>query len=300
MRRRVFRSLNRTVQPIGRVLAFQSCGDVIRVLETKDGEKRYKLVGNYCHDRWCTPCATERARIIAHNVLELAGTTRLRFATLTLKAEPMPLEQRVSFLRACFSRLRRTTLWKRSVKAGIACLEVKRYKTVEGWHCHYHLLFHGRYIVREELARVWKIITHGSDVVDVRLAKSRRNVARYVTKYVSKPLDTTYVREDDLLDQAVRALKGVRLMDTFGAWRGKSLTKIDDDTEWLDVGTLDGLLIGAHQGDTWAVRVVECLRRAGTTDGLLAASEYRPPVLPRPPPARPTTGCLFPDLYWMS
>lgn len=300
VRQRVFQSLNRTVQPVSRVLAFESCGDVIRVLQDQTDDTRYKLVGNYCHDRWCTPCATERSRIIAHNVLELAGNTRLRFATLTLKAKPMPLELRVSYLRACFSRLRRTTLWKRTFKAGIACLEVKRYKTVEGWHCHYHLLFEGRYIVREELAAAWKAITGDSDVVDVRLAKSRANVARYITKYVSKPLDMTYVRSDDLLDEAVRALKGVRLMDTFGAWRGHSLTKIDDDTEWLDVGTLDGVLIGAYQGERWASRIVQYLRRVGTADGLLAASEYRPPVPPRSPPARPTTPSLFGDLSWMN
>jgi len=228
-------------------------------------------------------------------VLDLAGTTRLRFATLTLKASDQVLKERLEFLRSSFSRLRKTALWKRSVTAGVACLEVKRYKTVGGWHCHYHLLFHGRYIVRTELARTWKAITGDSDVVDVRLAKSRKNVARYVVKYASKPLDTTYVGVDALLDEAVVALKGVRLVDTFGAWRGQKLTATEPDGEWVDIGTLDYWLLRAYQGDSEANVLLASLRSTATEAGLTAASEWSPSVQPQPPPPVPTTGCLFPE-----
>jgi len=283
------------MQPLNRIVAFESCGDSIRVLQSKDDENVYRLAGNYCRDRWCTPCALNRSRIVAHNVIELAGATRLRFATLTLKAEPMVLEQRLADLRAFFLRLKRTRLWKRSVSAGIACLEVKRYKTVEGWHCHYHILFQGRYILRQELSDTWKAITGTSDVVDVRLAKSRRNVVRYITKYVSKPLDTSYLRDDDLLDEALLALKGVRLIDTFGGWRGKPLTETSETGEWHDLGTLDGILIAAYEGNVWASRLIKQLRKPGIPDAMLAAAEWRPPLLPRPPPPKPTTGSLFPD-----
>jgi len=299
VRRRIAASLRRTVQPVNRILAFEGCGDQIRVLQSKDDPEVFRLAGNYCRDRWCTPCALDRARIIAHNVVELAGTTRLRFATLTLKARPTVLVQRLSDLRAFFLRLKRTSLWKRSVSAGIACLEVKRYKTVEGWHCHCHLLFHGKYIVRTDLAHAWKTITGDSDIVDVRLAKSRANVVRYITKYVSKPLDMTYLRDDSLLDEAILALKGVRLMDTFGAWRGKPLTKVSESGEWHDLGTLDGIVIAAYEGNTWAARVLRCLRKPGVADAMLAASEWRPPVLPRPPPVVPTTPSLFGDFEGM-
>ena len=295
VRKRVYASLRRTMQPVNRIISFESCGDAIRVLVDKADPNHYKLAGNYCHDRWCTPCATERARVVARNILDLAGPNRLRFMTLTLRAKPVSLELRIRDLRSFFSRLRKTRLWKRSVKAGIACLEVKRYATVEAWHCHYHVLFEGRYIVREELAAAWKAITGDSDIVDVRLARDRQNVARYITKYVSKPLDMTYTRTDELLDEAVEALKGVRLVDTFGAWRGVRLTQVDGDAEWTDVGTLDGILIAAYEGNTWAARVVAALRRSGTGDAMLAASEYRPPIVPRPPPALPTTGSLFPE-----
>lgn len=298
MRKRVYASLRRTMQAVHRIHAFESCGDLIRVLVSDDDPTKFKLAGNYCHDRWCTPCAVERARVIAHNVLELAGSNRLRFATLTLRASASPLKERIRQLRSYFLRLKRTRLWKRSVSAGIVCLEVKRYKTVEGWHCHYHILFHGRYIVRDELARTWKTITGDSDIVDVRLARDRKNIARYITKYVSKPLDTTYARTDDLLDEAVEALKGVRLMDAFGAWRGKPLTRSIDDGEWTDTGTLDSYLIAAYEGNTYARRVLATLRKQGTTDAMQAAAEWKPPCPPRSPPPIPTTPCLFGDEGW--
>lgn len=295
VRVRVYASLCRTVQPINRILAFASCGSNIRVLESNDEPGRYRLAGTYCHDRFCTPCANARGRTIASNILDLAGSQRLRFLTLTLRACVTPLEPRIAEIRGYFSRLKRTSLWKRSVTAGIACLEVKRYKNAEGWHVHYHVLFQGRYIVRSELSRVWKTITGDSDIVDVRLARSRRNVAKYVVKYVTKPLDMTATHDDEYLDEAVLALKGVRLVDTFGAWRGKPITKVDDTGTWHDLGTLDHVIIAARLREPWAAAILLKITSPALRAAVEAAREWTPPTYPHPPPPEKNTPCLFGD-----
>jgi hypothetical protein len=296
IRSRVYASLQRTVQPINRIISFAGCGDRIRVLRSDQDPDRYRLAGNYCHDRWCTPCANERARTISRNVLELAGTNRLRFASLTLVARATVLKDRVREIRAYFARLKRTTLWKRAVKAGIACLHVKRYENEDAWHVHYHLLLQGSFIPKVELSNTWHTITGDSKIVDIRMANDRRQVANHITKYASKPLDMGFARDGDLLDEAILALKGVRLIETLGEWRGKPITEIDDDGTWTEVCSLDHLLLGAHNNDPWCLQVIRTIRGKRLTDGLIAASLYQPPVHPRPPPQDPDT-LPFPELF---
>lgn len=289
IRSRVYASLWRTVQPQNRLDAFSTCGDRIRVLRSDQDPDRYRLAGNYCHDRWCTPCANERARTISRNVLELAGSEPLRFVTLTLSARATPLKVRVRDIRLYFARLKRTTLWKRSVRAGIACLHVKRYENEDAWHVHYHLLIQGRFIPKVELSNAWHTITVDSKIVDIRLANDRRQVANHITKYASKPLDMGFARDPDLLDEALLALKGVRLVDTFGEWRGKPITEVDHDGTWTEVCSLDHLLLGAHNRDPWCLNIIRTIRGKRVEDGLIAASLYQPPVDPRPPPIDPAT-----------
>jgi hypothetical protein len=283
-RKRLYDAFLRTMQPVFRITRFAGCGDRIHVQRSLDKPDTWKLAGSYCRDRWCTPCARDRAHTVAANILALAGKRKVRFATLTLRASAQPLELRLEEIRLAFSRLRRTSLWRSTVSAGIACLEVKRYANAVGWNVHYHLLLQGRYLPQGILSNTWNTITKGSPIVDVALAKSPRNVARYVTKYVTKPLDTSYIREPHLLDEAVVALKGVRLVDTFGAWRGKPITRPPDTGAWDDYCTLDVLLYRATHGDTYAAHVLNRLRSTCPDDAITHALEFVLPPAPRPPP----------------
>lgn len=295
IRNRVYDALKRTDQTFSRLLNFANCGTIINVARSDQDPAKYKLTGSYCHDRWCTPCAIERSRLVAHNILQLAAKQRLRFATLTLLASAQPLELRIADLRASFSRLRRTSLWKRRVKAGVACLEVKRSERSDAWHVHYHLLLQGSYIPQDQLSATWHEITGDSRIVDIRLASDRRKVAQYICKYVSKPLDTSFALDDKHLDEAIRSLKGVRLVDTFGQWRGKPLSKPTDDGTWTELGTLDSFLIRARHGDVAAQAVLIKLNVKGLDAALLAADLIDHPTSPRPPPPETVQPLLFAD-----
>lgn len=298
VRSRVYASLRRTVQSVSRIVNFSACGDRVHVLRSDDDPDRYRLTGNYCHDRWCTPCANERARTISRNVVDLAGTAQVRFVTLTLTACDAPLEEKLSRIRQSFVHLRRSGLWKRSVSAGIACLHVKRYENAPGWHVHYHVLVTGKYIPKVELSRAWHAITHDSKIVRVQFANDRRKVAAYMTQYAAKPLDMSFAADPDLLDEAVLALKGVRLVDTFGEWRGKPLTEIDDTGTWSPVCTLDDLLYSAHNHQPWALKILRTFNGRRVQDGLTVAALYEAPTYPRPPPTHVVTPNLFGDDFY--
>lgn len=291
----VFRALHRTMQPITRIVAFEDCGSTVFVLRDLKDPDHVCLAGSGCHDRFCLPCANSRSRLIARRVLAKLGGQRSRFLTLTLRTGNEPLADSLDELYRSFAALRRSPDWLRCVDGGVAFLEIKWSPQGRRWHPHLHCLIQGRYFPHAIIKARWLKITRGSSVVDIRDVKSDVGAARYVTKYASKPFNSTFTHETDLLDEAVLALRGRRLALTFGTWRGYRLTLLDDTSGWQSLGTLDDVLARARRGDSDAADALECLPPLLLEDYL---GQARSP--PDPPSARfhstPKQSLLF-SLY---
>jgi hypothetical protein len=197
------------------------------------------------------------------------------------------LAEKLDKLRDSFAKLQRSELWKRRVTGGAAFLEVKRSGRSPNWHVHYHVLLTGRYIPHADLKHTWYNITKDSFVVDIRPGGGPTAVSRYVTKYASKPLSADVLRSPALLDEAITALHGRRLCQTFGGLRGVRLTETPTDDTWEQIGTLDDFLRRERDGDTDAAYILMTLR----TDRLDDARQYLfdhpdPPPIEYPVPVR--------------
>ncbi len=284
-RQRVIDSLIRTFQPQPRCTAFSHCGSHAYILKSTDDPPQYRVAGSTCHDRYCVPCATERSRIIAMNVLEKIGTTRVRFITLTLKQTDIGLSASIDRLLASFRKLQKLPDWKKHVTAGVGFMEVKLNPDTRYWNVHLHLIATGKYIPRDTLSSLWHRITGDSFVVHVMLPKGHRHVVKYVTKYASKPLNTSFSHDTAALDEAVVALKGRRLCTTWGGWRGILLTGTPCEDAWENIGSLDSWLCRANDGDSEALTVVAAIDQAQA----LPLWENRPASPHPPPPETPTT-----------
>jgi hypothetical protein len=282
-RRLVYQALIRTNQSVSRISGFAECGHGAYVLQSPEPPVRYRVAGSACHDRFCNPCATERSRVIAQNVIDRIGHTRVRFITLTLRHGDEPLAELLTRLTSCFRVLQRTALWKQGVTGGVGFVEVKWNTDSESWHPHLHLLVEGRFIEKSRLQETWLAVTGDSYVVDIRLPGGHTAVARYVTKYASKPLSTTFLYNKDRLHEAIRALKGRRLCTTFGGWRGVLLVDKVDEEAWINVGPLSDWIERAHRGDASACEVLQQIDANKTA----ACLELTPPPQPRPPPQAP-------------
>lgn len=287
-RDRVYWALRRTDQPLNRICNFASCGSVIRVMQSLEQPNKYRLGGSYCHDRLCLPCGNARSRTIAANLIEAIPKGRTRFLTLTIRQKNESLEVLLTKLQKSFSKLKRSKLWKERVSGGAAFLEVKRSSRSEGWHVHYHALLTGRYIPHANLSRLWYTITGDSSIVDIRPAGNPESISRYITKYASKPINADFVREPDLLDEAIIALKRRRLCSTFGELRGVSLTDTPTDEGWESIGTLDDLLERERNGDEEIARILATLRCSGLDDARHCL-KLRPNPRPPPPAVSSTT-----------
>ena len=272
LRKLVITALKCTKQPGARVEAFLSCGEGSYVLKSDDSPPQYRIAGSHCHDRFCVPCSNERSTTIAHNVIDYVQHKRVRFVTLTLKHRRRTLAESLDHLYASWKRLRKNRNWRCKVTGGIAFVEVK----------------YSAATAQAMLSHAWKQATGDSTIVDIRKVDGTAHVAKYVTKYASKPLNHTFQYEDWLLEEAIVALKGRRLCMTFGAWRKIKLTDSLPEGGWTQIATLNDLIHQAADGDELAIGILTAIDAHATSVAVSAVRPRPPPVviLTQPPSQR--------------
>lgn len=291
-RQRIRRALAAAGGRSNRLEAWDECGSHPWIVRSISQPDLYKIRAHLCHDRFCKPCASQRSATIAENLATKMAKRRHRLITLTIRSEQEPLAQLIQHLLDSFRTLRRTDLWRQRIRGGAAFLEIKYNVPLDRWHPHLHIIAEGQYIEVGHMTQAWKRITNHSCIVDVRLIKTWENAVRYVSKYASKPLSSSYVGDHDRLCEAITALTGRRLCMTFGCWRGWKLLKTQDDGPWTYLATMTEVTREAADGSLWHL---DLLHRVGLT---IRVHRTRPDVKPRPPPAenylwsdRPWTPC---------
>lgn len=216
-----------------------------------------------------------RAAAVAAALAAHLKERKTRFVTLTQRASDTPLPDQLDKLYRDFSTLRRRQWWKAHVTGGGAFLEVKLGASSGLWHAHLHILVEGDYLSQKELSAEWYAVTGASYIVDVRAVPDAVHRARYVTKYVTKPADSSVFADPAKLAIFVGAMKGRRLCFTFGSWRGLQLDPDEPSADqWRSIAPLCQLFSDARSGDEHAVRWTAALLRKYPN---LAAAFGRPP-----------------------
>jgi hypothetical protein len=229
-------------------------------MQDQSKPERLRIQATYCHDRWCTPCARTKARIVAGNLRSLIADVPHRFITLTLKATDESLATRIDHLYKSFARLRRSKCWKSAITAGTAFCEPVWSPRSNAWHCHLHIIAQGKYIPQAALSAAWLLATGDSYIVDIRLIRGHDQAVDYVCKYACKPLSPDVIRLTDRLQEAMIALRGRRLILPFAGWGKVKLTHNSPETEWKAIVSLRDLLQRAAGGDAWSNHLLTILR----------------------------------------
>ena len=270
-RQRVWDALQHRVGSFSRCVAFKSCGSGATVLRDVDHPGEYSIRANYCHDRFCKPCARTRSTFIATRIVDIAPAGSLRFITLTLQEHKMSLVLTIDRIYKAFRRLRASTGWKRNVHGGAAFLETKWNATAERWHTHLHVIVEGNFYPQPQLKSQWQAATGGATIVHITKIRDHRMTLRYVTKYGAKGIDNATLRNPEKLVEAMIALHRRRLVITFGAWRRLQTKPKPNKTNWQDLGPLSDLLLNPALGDSSALYIVGKL---GAFRGIAIARDY--------------------------
>ena len=269
-----------------RVSAFCCCGSDAfieeRISAVNGKPAEYRLKSTKCHDRFCVPCARDRATRIRSNLLPYLFTrNNLSLITLTLLQTTAPLSATLDRITKAFRTLRASKLWQKAVVGGVGIIEVKLNHTKTAWNVHYHVIAETSFMRQQDLGTEWHKATGDSYIVDVRRVGAKTGAVTYVTKYISKASDHQIVSSPKHLAEALTAFDGRRLISTFGKWRGLKLSENPDETivsehfpgTWRSVGTLGSVLRDAAAGDAHAREIASFVfardkRRPGSMRGL--------------------------------
>lgn len=259
-----------------RIERFDECGSHAWVLRHNDHRDKYRIASSRCHDRFCTPCARERAALYADNIHRHARDRNLLFVTLTIRHSDQELSRQLDRLIRSFRLLRGSKPWTSKIAGGCAFIEVKRSRDNHHWHPHLHVIAEGTYVPQSDLAHRWHAITGDSYIVDIRRVRTTAEAARYASKYAGKPIANSATHDQGLLLQCIEALQRRRLVFTFGSWRGLRLAERHDTGEWHAVAPLAELIELAKRGNKHAQEIIDNLNKEHSCD----------PTTPDTPPIR--------------
>lgn len=259
-RRRVELALAAANVPANRRERFEGCGGDCHV-EWSVSRKRHRLKANYCGDRFCVPCCSARSARARRHLAGLCKGECPLFMTFTLQASDLPLSALITQLIESFSALRRHRLWSDAIRAGAYVIEVKKGKNSGRWHPHLHVLALGSFIAQRQLSDAWRAVSGGSYVVDIQRVRQSEEAVGYVGKYVAKGWSREVVQDHDSLVECMLAMRGRRLLGTFGSWRGMDPDGDDGgERDWVSLGRIAYIWGEAKRGVVWARGVMSSLR----------------------------------------
>lgn len=221
------------------------------IAQRSDGSLRMQEMR--CKSKLCPICSKRRAAAVFHRVTTaVKKMNSARFVTLTLKSTEAPLREQLIRLRKCFAEFRRSTLWKKSVTAGIYTLEITYNPTTKLWHPHIHIIADGSYVHQKTLSTAWLRQTGDSSIVHIRKIHDASAAATYVSKYVAKTIDPKGIPDDALLEW-ITEVRSIRFVQTFGALHAQKLdtrerTPKDTDPSTA-IGNVEPLAHRAANGD---------------------------------------------------
>jgi len=266
-----------TGDPENRLKAFDSCRTVAWFVRHSVSGK-IRVASSRCGNRWCPLCIKTRRFAIVQSVTAwMNKVVQPKFMTLTLKHTNSPLSEQITALYKFFKELKRRPWFKKRVFGGVWFFQVKVSKADGLYHPHIHILFQGRFIDHAKICQIWKQITHGSDIVDIRAVKNPKKAAEYVARYASAPCDLSKETEEKAIEIAT-ALHGRRICGSWGLAKSVKFKPSlpDDAAQWQKLGGFNQIIEGAKWNDIDS-EIVKCWK-----DGTMC--RIVPPDMPKPPP----------------
>lgn len=204
------------------------CGRVPSLQQKTNGET-YLSIGR-CRCRACPLCAVHRQRQTEKRINSITETwDNMRHVVLTLQSTTESLDDQLDLLISSYRRLRQSIMWKATVVSAIATVEVTLNIETGMWHPHLHILTTGEYLPQKELSNQWLMASSGSSIVWIGAVHSRKTAAKYISKYIAKPAETSGW-SDVHIEELWLALHGRRCIIATGKAHGHK-TGGDDKNE---------------------------------------------------------------------
>jgi hypothetical protein len=260
-RAQIFRAFETTGVSEARRSSFANCGSGLWLETNADGSDIH-LACNKCHDRWCIPCGTERGGLIREKLNQHLAGRIVKMLTLTLRHSNTPLTDQIDRLLLSFNRLKHRSAWKNHVAGGVAFMELKIGEKDHCWHVHLHILLEASFWEQREISQEWHAVTGDSCIIHITKIADSEHASHYVTKYITKPADSSVFANPAKLQELVISLRGRKLIMPFGTWRSMKLSEKPEATDdWKPVQQVHVLQSRAREGDVESIRWLEAAIR---------------------------------------
>lgn len=147
------------------------------------------------------------------------------FITLTEKNVLTIDKKYFSGLRRRVTKLRHRDIFDKC-EGGFYGIETTYNSDTKTWHVHVHMIVDTEYIPQAELSEAWEDITGGSYIVDIRKINNAEKAGKEVAKYIVKPGE--FLQDPELVNEFLNAVKGARLVSTFGKYHNIQFEDEDD------------------------------------------------------------------------
>jgi hypothetical protein len=168
-----------------------------------------------CNNRWCPRCnwrVCERRRKFLEKLTH--GMTNVKHVVLTQRNFKDLTHQVIQRCRCNLLKLRRRLITSR-VFGGCASLEFTN--EAAGWHMHWHLLLHTRFICANCLAFEWGQLCGQNYAIVKVLPVDDRSYVQEVCKYAVKGSEIARWSGEEI-KQFVTAQKKIRMFSVFGSF----------------------------------------------------------------------------------
>lgn len=244
---------------------FKKCGENCWV-QYSPSRDTYRTIANSCNLRFCPICGDRIRQQTAAKAaarLDALHSDRLKLITLTMKSSSAPLVDQLRNLRVCFRKLRQRHVWKDTVTAGFAVIEMTFNKKIRQWHPHLHIVCDAPYIPHAHLKNHWLSITKTSSIVDIRPCVANLNIAKYLAKYLGKPPALTELdNKTHRLLELRTALTRSRMLIRFGKMPEHDDEDPPDDqrcNDWQQYQPLEDVLARFRDHDPTAIFIMQRL-----------------------------------------
>ncbi len=206
------------------------------------GEVRIR--SDSCGLRWCPMCQQARQNYIAQQISPwLCRVNYPKLLTLTLRHTSKPLQGQVEFLYQCFQKFRKRKYISSMTAGGVWFFQVKKSKDNWAWHPHLHVLLDSEFMDRKILSKIWKDVTGGSSVIDIRSIDDTDRAVKHHARYCAGPtglVDLELHEQLELYD----CFKGRRLVGCFGSAKRISLRPRPpaDSDHWENIGSWSNVI----------------------------------------------------------
>ncbi len=221
-----------------------------------------------CGSKLCADCLASQSRRnrkklrTALQQQQLIIGEQLSFVTLTMTNPRLPLVEARELIDRAWTLLRKRKLFADLISGGAKSEEFTL--TQRGYNYHLHLIIRHRYLLYQELRRVWtecveqafheakrELVINTKDkllLVNVQRISSRERSIQELCKYVTKSSSWTKIPTEDLRSIALMR-RWHRMFELFGSFRDKTI---------LDTARLsDGEAVALPRKKGWRDRLAD-------------------------------------------